>query len=208
MLLSAASCTNNNGNGNDNPVSGSHPVTNDIGNGNGSQPLTNDTGLTGTTSSETTVPSGEAESGMLYSTPEEIIGKIYEKCDADLVSTWNTELNADNSEDYTGLKKADYEKYVLSGCASEAMMSAQPHLVCVLKCRDAEAADAVKNKIAAEFNVMRWVCVTPEKAYAVDCKDTVFLVASYDDSASALYNSFLSLCGSEAGEKIDISVPS
>ncbi len=104
---------------------------------------------------------------------------------------------------FVGLEEADYTTYVTEGALSMPMMMSQAHRVALLKCKDAEAALTVKDKIEAGFDPGTWVCVQAEKIYCGISGTYVYFVASNTDTANGLFAAFEALSGELAVQKFE-----
>lgn len=115
------------------------------------------------------------------------------------------EMTADISQYTVGLT-ADDMADVESAAISQAMMTSQAHMVALLKCKDADAAQTIKQKLHDQFDVRRWVCVLPDKCYVIESGSYVFFVATMEDYADPLFDAFKTQAGENIGERLDLTV--
>lgn len=149
-------------------------------------------------------PSGES---TITGTSSEVLSQVIGNADyAEAPMVADEALTAENCESTLGLPVDTFNSSVVDGTLSYAMISAVAHMTAMLKCNDAQAAVAVRDAIASGFNVTRWVCVIPEKVFAVNAGEYVFFVASFTDYADALSESFSTLAGDGLGETVAVCV--
>lgn len=101
----------------------------------------------------------------------------------------NMELTADNSVYYTGVESTEYKE----GLASEAMISAVAHSVVLLRAESAEAAETLKDDVAANVDPRKWVCVEAEQVITDNVGDLVILIMASEAVAPQLHENFLAL---------------
>ena len=120
----------------------------------------------------------------------DLMPKVYENIPEDeLPALVNTELTADNSVYYTGVESTEYKE----GLASEAMMNAVAHSVVLLRAESAEAAEALKEDVAASVDPRKWVCVEAEQVITDNVGDLVILIMASETVAPQLHENFLAL---------------
>ncbi len=148
-----------------------------------------------------------SSSGELAGSSSEALAQVLDGADYGETPALGEEaLTAENCEGTLGLSAEDFEQYVTDGTLSYAQISAVAHLSAMLKCKDADSAVAVRDALAEKFNVHRWVCVIPERVFAVNAGEYVFFTASFTDYANALYESFTALAGEGVGETVEVTV--
>lgn len=141
----------------------------------------------------------------LEGTSSEVMAEINSGANAGEIATFDEALTSENCAATIGLSADSFSSCVEEGTLSSAMISSIAHMTAVIKCKDAAAAATVRDEIASNFDMTRWVCVIPDEAFAVDSGSYVFFVASLSDNATALYDSFTSLAGDTVGERVEIS---
>ena len=123
-------------------------------------------------------------------TLEDLMTKVYEGIPEDeLPMLANMELTADNSVYYTGVESTEYKE----GLASEAMISAVAHSVVLLRAESAEAAETLKDDVAANVDPRKWVCVEAEQVITDNVGDLVILIMASEAVAPQLHENFLAL---------------
>lgn len=182
VLMLATSCANNQNNNNNTDTSTGEPS------------------VTTAPADDTTAPAGDTIEGD----PLELLNTLVTDAKIELM-TENMELAADETLTYLlGLTPEDFTADVEKGAVSMAMISSQAHMVALLKCNDAAAAQTVKEKLQKQFDIRRWLCVTPEMCYAINSGSYVFFVASTVDYGEALLEGFTALAKDNVGERLDV----
>ncbi|MEL7610429.1 MAG: hypothetical protein AAGU74_13130 [Bacillota bacterium] len=120
---------------------------------------------------------------------EEIMAKIYAGAKVEMPELVNTEITGENSKYYLGVENMEFNEAL----ASEPLMNASPHSVCLVRLNDDQDVEAVKKQIKENVDPFKWVCVgVQEDEIVVDnIGDLVVLIMSAD--ADALHESFLTL---------------
>lgn len=101
----------------------------------------------------------------------------------------NIELTEDNSEYCTGVPRSQYTE----GLASDAMINAQAHSVCLLRAESAEAAETLAADVEAKANPGKWICVTAEKTIVDRIDNVVILIMTSADLADRIHANFQAL---------------
>ncbi len=138
------------------------------------------------------------QSGLTGDT-KDILAAISKGANIDF-ETFDEQVSAETSQSYIGLTPEQLAEYAEDAYVSIAALNVSAHLTALVKCKDAAAAAEVKSLIADNFDSHRWVCVQPEQCLVVEAGNYVFLVASYNETATALKDAFLALAGDAAGE--------
>lgn len=128
----------------------------------------------------------KASTDNVEGTLSEIMAKLYEGVTAELPAVMDTEINAENSEMFLGVAADTYKEAL----ASDAMISAVAHSVCLVRAESAEAAEALAKDIEAKADPRKWICVEAEKKLVATKGDLVLLVMSFTDAADELKVSF------------------
>lgn len=119
-------------------------------------------------------------------TLSEIMAKLYEGVTAELPAVMDTEITAENSEMFIGVPADSYKEAL----ASDAMINAVAHSVCLVRAESAEAAEKLAKDIEAKADPRKWICVEAEKKLVATKGDLVMLVMSFTDAADELKASF------------------
>lgn len=189
VLMLATACGNNNDNNNTDTTTGESAVT--------TVSPADDT--TAPTDDTTTAPAGDTIEGD----PLELLTTLVSDAKIEIMSD-TADLAAENVEWLLGLSTDDYNANVEKGAISMAMITAQAHMVALLKCNDADAAQTIKEKLQTQFDIRRWVCVTPEMCYAIDSGSYVLFVASRVEYGESLLEGFTALAKDNVGERLDV----
>ena len=161
----------------------------------------------GTTPTATPAPTAtQAPVDKVTGSAAEVLASILEKAGDSEIATMEAPLDSENSLGMAGISAEQLESLVEDSVASNAMMSSVAHIAVLVKCKDVESAETIKKAMKDNFDVRRWVCVMPEKAFVVDSGNYVMLVASFKDYADALYNGFKAIAGENIGEMVSIPV--
>ncbi len=120
---------------------------------------------------------------------EELLKKVYDGVDLEKPDLQNTVITDENMEYYFGTKDIEYTE----GLASEPLINAIPHSVCLIRLKNADDAEDVKARIKANADPNKWICVGVEdKDFIVDSiGDLVILIMAED--AEKYDESFLAL---------------
>lgn len=119
----------------------------------------------------------------------EIMDKIYTGAKAEMPELTNTEITGENSKFYLGVDTMEFKEAL----ASEPMINAIPHSVCLVRINEGQDVEEVKQQLRDNADPFKWVCVgVQEDQIIVDnIGDLVVLIMSAD--ADALHESFLAL---------------
>lgn len=135
--------------------------------------------------------SAEASGGSaLAGSLEDLMAQMYNGISADeMPMVGNIELTEDNSEYCTGVPRSQYTE----GLASDAMINAQAHSVCLLRAESAEAAETLAADVEAKANPGKWICVTAEKTIVDRIDNVVILIMTSADLADRIHANFQAL---------------
>lgn len=134
--------------------------------------------------------SSAAAGGNIPGTLEEIMEKLYEGIDQNnMPMVGNVELTADNAESFVGVPASDFKE----GLASDAMINAIAHSVCLLRAEDAAAAEELAKAVEENADPRKWICVEAEKKVVEQRGDLVLLVMSGTDLADQIVANFQAL---------------
>ncbi|MEG2769417.1 MAG: hypothetical protein RR902_01220 [Oscillospiraceae bacterium] len=139
------------------------------------------------TSSSTAAPVETQLTGTL----EEIMTKIYDGVKSELPKTMNTPITAENSMYFVGLENLDNVEEAL---ASEAMINAVAHSVCLIKVKDGADIEAIKTQIKENVDPRKWICVgvSDENVRVENIGNTILLVMD-EEASQEFVDSFLAL---------------
>lgn len=139
------------------------------------------------------VPASSAEASggsALAGSLEDLMAQMYNGISADeMPMVGNIELTEDNSEYCTGVPRSQYTE----GLASDAMINAQAHSVCLLRAESAEAAETLAADVEAKANPGKWICVTAEKTIVDRIDNVVILIMTSADLADRIHANFQAL---------------
>lgn len=125
-------------------------------------------------------------------TLEDLMAKIYENSGlTELPKLGNTAIDSENMSYYLG---TDSFK-ITEGLASEAMISAIPFSVCLLRLDPGTDVDAAKAAVKENANPNKWICVGVDDSNVVvdNLGDLMILIMA--DESEAIHNGFLALAG-------------
>lgn len=140
-----------------------------------------------------------AEPPKLEGSAGELLKGILAAADAELPMSFETALTAESATG-VGLTAEEFEEYVEEGQVSTAAINVSAHEVILLKCKDADAAIAVKALVASGYDSGKWICVRPDKSVAVEADVYVLLIASTSANVESLLEVFETTAGDKIGE--------
>ena len=129
-------------------------------------------------------PAAEEKPGDTMSL-EEIFTSI-QKDVADLPDTANIELTDENFSSYLFIEPIDGAQAL----ASDALINIVPHSAVLLRVPDGTDAEAVAEQIRENANPNKWICVGADKTVVSSHGQTILLVMSSADTATALSANF------------------
>lgn len=118
----------------------------------------------------------------------DIMKVIYNGVDAPAV--FESEITADNVAYFLGLEDTAMYSEALS---SDAMMSAIPHSVCLVRVVEGQDIDEIKSLIEENANPNKWICVFAERIIVDNIDDVVVLIMDGEKTANELHKNFLTL---------------
>jgi hypothetical protein len=130
---------------------------------------------------------------------QKVLEKVVNNSQIEVGMTFSEAVTAENSTSLLGLSQEDFNTYVDEAYTSVAALTTHAHLTAVVKCKDADGAKAVKERIASGFDSGRWICVFPEESFVVESGSYVFLAATQKENAQLLKESFEKAAGNSAG---------
>ncbi|NLB28966.1 MAG: hypothetical protein GX823_01875 [Clostridiales bacterium] len=99
-----------------------------------------------------------------------------------------------------GLTSEQFGEYAEEGRVSTAALTSSAHEMAVIKCKNEDAAIAVKALIAAGYDPGKWTSVRPGKSAAVEFDVYVLLIASTEAITDAVLEAVKSVSGDTLGE--------
>lgn len=134
--------------------------------------------------------SSSSAGGNIPGSLEEIMDKLYEGIDeADMPMVANVELTAENAESFVGVPASDFKE----GLASDALINAVAHSVCLLRAEDAASAEKLAAAVDENADPRKWICVEAEKKVVEQRGDLVLLVMASSDLADQIVANFQAL---------------
>lgn len=126
---------------------------------------------------------------QIQGTLESIFEDIYEGADLELPSLGNTALTDENKAYYLGTDEVE----ITEGMASEAMISAIPFSVVLVRLPEGADIAAAKKLILDNANPNKWICVSvdPSDVVVDNLGNLVILIMA--DGSQQLHKSFLAL---------------
>lgn len=119
-----------------------------------------------------------------------ILDAVYKKSGKEFYNMMQSEINAENSEYFIGIP---FDK-IAEGYASEPMMSAQAHSVCLVRVKDKTQAVNIAADIKNNVDPRKWVCVGIERSEIITVVRGGLILLIMDRIApKALERSFLNL---------------
>lgn len=140
-----------------------------------------------------------AEPPKLEGSAKELLQGILAATDAELPMSFESDVTTETATG-VGLTAEEFEEYVEEGQVSTAAINVSAHEVVMLKCKDADAAVAVRALVASGYDSGKWICVRPDKSVAAQADVYVLLVASTEKTADALIDTFKTAAGDKLGE--------
>ena len=104
---------------------------------------------------------------------------------------------SDLSQNTIGLSQADFERLVVTAYSSQAAIATFAHQIIMIQAKDAAAAAEIKNLVTGTngYDAMKWICVIPESALAVEAGEYVMIVASRNEVVDAVLEAFTAAAG-------------
>ena len=120
---------------------------------------------------------------------ETIIEQIYDTADIELPMVGNVEITKENASYYLGTDEIEFKEAI----ASEALITAVPFSLCLVRVENREDAESVAKRLKETANPNKWICVGVESGNVLTdyCGDVVLLVMA--DQAAALRAAFQKL---------------
>lgn len=134
--------------------------------------------------------SSASAGGNIPGSLEEIMEKLYEGIDENnMPMVANVELTDENAESFVGVPASDFKE----GLASDALINAVAHSVCLLRAEDAAAAEELAKAVDENADPRKWVCVEAEKKVVEQRGDLVLLVMASADLTDQIVANFQAL---------------
>ena len=108
---------------------------------------------------------------------------------AEFPNVANTEITKENSEYYLGIPNMEFAEAL----ASEPMMNAQAHSICLVRVKEGDDAKAIAEQIRTSVNPRKWICVGVERDDVITAVRGDLILLVVDSFApKAFETSFLS----------------
>ena len=103
----------------------------------------------------------------------------------------------DQSQYLIGLSEADFNRLVESAYSSQAAIATFAHQIIMIQAKDAAAAAEVKNLVSGKdgYDAMKWICVIPDSAVAIDSGVYVLIIASRNEVVDPVVEAFIAVAG-------------
>lgn len=124
----------------------------------------------------------------INSSLSDIMKVIYNGVDTPAV--FESEITADNVAYFLGLEDTTMYSEALS---SDAMISAIPHSVCLVRIAEGQDVDEIKSLIEENANPNKWICVFAERVIVDNIDNVVVLIMDGEKTANELHKNFLTL---------------
>lgn len=119
-----------------------------------------------------------------------ILSAVYNYSGKEFPMLMQSEINAENSEYFLGIPFTN----IAEGVASEPMMSAQAHSVCLVRVKNKRNVQQIANDIKKKVDPRKWVCVGIERSEIITIVRGDLILLIMDRTApKALERSFISL---------------
>lgn len=123
-----------------------------------------------------------------------------------------TEISSNDSELVASYTYLSDPSIVESLVVSEPTMSSQAYLAFILKLKDNTNVENVKEELLNNLDMNRWICVSAEKIYITNSGNTIFVVMSFEEWATPVYNEFVKYVDKNIGKTLekedeDITLP-
>lgn len=136
--------------------------------------------------------SASAADANLEGTLEEIMEKLYEGIPEDqLPMLANTPITEETAEYTVGVTADTFKE----GLASDAMINAVAHSVCLLRAESAEAAEELAKQVEEKADPRKWICVEAEEKIVDRIGDVVVLIMTSAENAEKIDANFKALAG-------------
>lgn len=127
---------------------------------------------------------------------EEIMQKVYDGTDLELPMLGNVVIDKDNVGYYLGVDGLEFTE----GLASEALINAIAHSVCLVRLPDGADVEAAKADIRQNCNPNKWICVGVDDSNVVVDNIGNLVILIMADGSDALHKSFLALADAQAAQ--------
>lgn len=143
-------------------------------------------GAPDTTESTTGEAAATTKSGGDVQSLEALMELVY--TDYEKPELQNTQISPEDTEYYLGVKDLQFD----DALASEAMISAIAHSVCLVRAADGSDIEQMKKDIKENVNSFKWVCVGVEKEKVIvdSVRNTVILIMD-NQNPELLHDNFL-----------------
>ena len=106
-------------------------------------------------------------------------------------------VTGDQSQYMIGLSEADFNRLVESAYSSQAAIATFAHQIIMIQAKDLSAAAEIKNLVTGKggYDAMKWICVIPDSAVAIDSGVYVLIVASRNEVVDPVVEAFIAAAG-------------
>ena len=141
-----------------------------------------------------------------------MIDTIYKNSNVELPSLETQKIGlSDNNvvSSYTFLSNNDNVEELV---VSEPVMSSQAYSLVAIKLKNNANIEQVKQEIYDNVDMNKWICVSAEKIYITNSGNTIFVVMSFEEWATPVYNEFVKYVDKNIGKTLekedeDITLP-
>lgn len=136
---------------------------------------------------------------------KDMIKVVYKNANVELPSIQTNEVKLDDEglvSSYTGLKNNDKVEAIV---ASEPLMSSQAYSFVAIKFKKGADIEKIKEEMYNSINMRKWICVSAEKLYITNYKNTVVYVMSNEEWAKPVYEAFKNYVNNNNGKELEKS---
>ena len=119
----------------------------------------------------------------------EIMQQVYEGIDTELPSLADTAITKENSSYFLGVEGMDF----VEGIASEPMISAIAHSVCLVRVEDGSDIEQIKANIKDNVDGRKWICVGVEEENIIVENIGDVIILAMTENSQVIIDSFKSL---------------
>jgi len=103
----------------------------------------------------------------------------------------------DESQYTIGLSETDFDRLVETAYSSQAAIATFAHQIIMIQAKDAAAAAEIKNLVSGKggYDAMKWICVIPQSAVAIDSGVYVLVIASRNETVDSVVEAFIAAAG-------------
>lgn len=128
---------------------------------------------------------------------------VYAKIDMNQMPMLDTQVldlsDAEMVKMYTGLSDASKVDFVV---LSQPMMGSMAYSMLLVKVKEGQNVDSIKQEMVDNIDVRRWICVAAEKVVATNHSDLICLVMADEERTNTVYNAFCELVQNKIGKEV------